>query len=203
YYLYRLRKYSRQLTVSENIDMGKITLQEIATEMDAVVVQAERIVRRLDGFVYLPSGEATTLGISSFDILTYLPGVWINRANNSISINGKRGTRIMVNDRLIRLSGQDLAGYLETIDADHIKSIVVITDPGAQYDANSQGGIIKINTKRGLVQGLKGSLAMNYDFQDKTNPTRINPRALTLNSAEKNGMYTDTFLIIEGIPGRT
>lgn len=64
-----------------------------------------------------------------------------------ISMIGKNGMMVMVNDRLLSLSGEDLANFLKTLNAEDLKRIEVITNPPAKYVAAGNSGIINIVTK--------------------------------------------------------
>jgi hypothetical protein len=60
---------------------------------------------------------------------------------------GKSGLSVMVNDKLLQLSGDDLINYLKTLTSDEIKSIEVITAPPAKFDAEGNSGIVNIVLK--------------------------------------------------------
>jgi hypothetical protein len=71
------------------------------------------------------------------------------------------------------LSGEELYNYLENINAEDIKNIEVVSEPGAGQDARFQGGILKINLKPNNIQGIKGSSGFAYGFQDDANTTPL------------------------------
>lgn len=166
--------YRTTVTLSEDTDLGEIVLTDATVEMDAVTVRADMIRRRADGYVFNPAGSPIVTGRTSLELLNFAPGVWYSR-DNGISINGKTGTKVMVNDRMINLSGEELAAYLESIDAEQIRTIEVIPETGAQYDADSGGGILKITLKRSSTAGLTGSVSMNFDLRDDEPVARLRP----------------------------
>jgi hypothetical protein len=67
----------------------------------------------------------------------------------------------MINERLIRMGGGELEAYLRTINAQDISKIEIIPDSGADYDADSGGGIIKITLRRQRNDGVDGSVGVN------------------------------------------
>ena len=69
-----------------------------------------------------------------------LPGVWL--AEDNISINGAQGTKVFVDNREIKLTGEELLTYLRSLKSEDIRRIEVILIAGAEYEASSRGGII-------------------------------------------------------------
>ncbi len=58
--------------------------------------------------------SAMAIGKSSLEILDIAPGVFVDK-DGAISINGKSDTKIMINDRMTRMTGEQLAAYLRNI----------------------------------------------------------------------------------------
>lgn len=61
---------------------------------------------------------------------------------------GKNTLAVMVDDKLIPLSGDDLANFLKTIPSESIKSIEVISIPPSKYDADGNSGYVNIKLKK-------------------------------------------------------
>ena len=183
-------RHRRVVTVGSRTDLGTIVLNESATQVEAVVVTPEMIHRKADGYMFLPTGSVIATGRNTRELLGYAPGVWVDR-ERGISVNGRSGTRVMVNDRLLNLSHEELMTYLEGIDAGQIRSIEVIPDAGAQYDADSAGGILKITLKRTMNGGLSGSLNVSYRFHDDSYPYRFQPSASLEYRKNRLSVYTN------------
>lgn len=65
------------------------------------------------------------------------------------------------------MSSTDLLNYLESINAEDVKSIDVVRSAGARYDASAGGAVLKINLRnRSKVDGLFGSVSMSYRRTD-------------------------------------
>ena len=52
----------------------------------------------------------------------------------------------------------DLASALKMIPSDEIKSVEIITSPGAKYDGEGDAGIVNIITKRKVIDGYKATI---------------------------------------------
>ena len=94
-------------------------------------------------------------------MLALSPGVWITDKGD-LSVNGRGGTQVIVNDRVLKETGEELVAYLENLKAEDILKIEVIPYAGAEYDANATGGVIKITLKKQREEGLEGAVSMRY-----------------------------------------
>ena len=72
----------------------------------------------------------------------------VRTTDEAISIAGKSNVAVMVNDKLLNLSGQELINYLKTLRSDDIARIEVITTPPARYEAEGKSGLINIILKK-------------------------------------------------------
>ena len=167
--------YYRSLNITESTDLGDISIAPATNSVGEVVVTARLITREADRFVVdVANNPAVALGKDGMEILATAPGVWIQGDN--ISINGTSGTRIMVNERMLNLTGDDLAAYLRALNAEDVQKIEVIPVSGADYDANSSGGIIKITMRKPRRDGVTGSVQTRV-ITNKYNPFYIVPSA--------------------------
>ena len=150
--------YSAQLEVSgdKNLKISDIVLEPSIIALNTATVTASTIERRADRYIVNLSGHPVSAGRSLFESLDYLPGV---TTRNGISINGKGGTRVMVNNRMLNLPPEQLEQYLQNLRASDIQKVEVIADAGAEFDANASGGILKITLKRQIESGYYGSVS--------------------------------------------
>lgn len=154
----------QQLNLKGDILLGDITLRESATDIDEVVVEATMIRREADRFVVDVNNSAAAIGKDGTELLKQSPGVRVD--DDEISINGASGTKVYINDREIRLSGEELVKYVQQLRAEDISKIEIVPQTGADYDASSSGGMIMITTKRRLDNGVMGSVRL-YMQQSK------------------------------------
>lgn len=153
------RTVERTISLSNNTEVGDIVLEEDKTEIEEVVVTAQLIRREADRFVVDIANSPIALGKDGEELLRSAPGVWIQ--DNEISVNGASGTKIYLNDREVKMEDEQLINYLRALRADDIQRIEVIPQSGADYDASSSGGIIKITTKKRIDSGLMGTASLS------------------------------------------
>lgn len=153
------RTVEREVSLRESISLGDITLEQDSTEIDEVVVTAQLIRREADRFVVDIANSPVAIGKDGEELLKTAPGVWIQ--DDKISINGASGTKIYLNNREVKMEDEQLINYLRSLRADDIQRIEVVPQSGADYDASSSGGIIKITTKRRIDSGLMGTVSLS------------------------------------------
>ena len=137
--IYRLCNHSK---------MGTIRMQPDNYALNGVVVQGERPKVQLQGNSLMMNVEGTVmerLGTAE-DVLTRVP--MIAKRGDGYEILGKGTPLIYLNNRKLT----DL-NELRNIQADFIRSVEVIQNPGARYDATVNAVII-IRTKRAAGEGL-------------------------------------------------
>ena len=155
--------WNKEISVDQNIDLGIITLDESENDLGEVVVIAEKpiIERKVDRLVFNVENSISASGGDALDALRITPRVIVQY--NQIAMIGKSEMKIMVDDRMIQLSGEDLTNFLQSIPSDNIKSIEVITNPPAKYDAEGNSGIINIKLKRAKKDSWNLALSSFYN----------------------------------------
>ena len=151
----------RPVRIEERNDLGEIVLEPSSTDIDGVVVEARLIRREADRFVVDVANSPAALGKDGVELLEHAPGVWID--GEKITVNGKSGSKVYVNDRELRMQPEQLLTYLRSLRAEEIRKIEVVPASGADYDADSSGGIIKITLKRRREDGIQGSVGIRTD----------------------------------------
>lgn len=140
------------------VNLGVILLEEEGERLRELVVTGEVISRKADRFVMQVAGVAAFAGKDGTELLAGAPGVWLDDAG--ISVNGAQGTRVYVNDRQIKLQGEELMLYLRSLNTADIAKVEVLPQAGAEHAADMKGGIIYITLSRRLENGVNGSVQM-------------------------------------------
>jgi len=99
--------------------------------------------------------------------------------DGNVELLGNPSIKFLINGKPSSIFGASLADALQSIPASQIKSIEVVTSPGAKYDASGTGGIINIILKDSKVQGYNGSINTSIG-------TRLENVSLNLNARKSN-----------------
>lgn len=155
--------WEKDMLIDRDIDLGMIVLSRKAIDLDEVVIKTQKktIVQKTDRLVYNLENTIVTTGGNALGAINTAPGVVVQ--NNSINILGKGASRVMIDGRMVELSGEELNNFLRSIAAGDIKNVEIITNPPAKYDANGTGGIININLKKGVRDSWKNTATLSYD----------------------------------------
>jgi outer membrane receptor protein involved in Fe transport len=154
--------YKQTITVIDNLDLGTITITESKQQLEEVTVTSKKklIERKVDRLVFNVENSISASGGDALDALRVTPAIKIQ--NDQIKMIGKSGMSVMVDDRIIQLSGDDLINFLKTIKSDDIKSIEVITTPPAKYNAEGNSGLINIKLKKAKKDSWNTTLNSGY-----------------------------------------
>lgn len=117
------------------------------------------IEHRADRVVMNVENSILAAGNSAMDILERAPGVSIDKDDN-ISLKGRQGVAVMINDKLTYLSSDQLATLLRSTDGNTIQSIEIMSNPSAKYDASGSSGIINIKLKHNKQSGTNTSVSL-------------------------------------------
>ncbi len=134
-------------------------------EVTIVTAAKPLIERKPDRIVFNVATSVASIGADAYDALRKAPGVRVT--DNGVGMVGKSTVSIMINERLVRLSGNELEAFLRTISAENITKIEVIATPPARYDAQGNAGIINIITKKSSKNGFNGDIGIGYQQRTK------------------------------------
>ena len=151
-----LEPVKKIVRIGEDNEPGDIVLRSTPTQIEGVVVSARLVRREADRFVVDVANAPAAIGKDGIELLEQAPGVWIDA--EKISLNGKSGPKVYVNDRELRMDNEQLLTYLRSLRAEEIQRIEVVPVTGADSDANSPSGIIRIRLKKRRENGMNGSV---------------------------------------------
>jgi hypothetical protein len=160
------KESGRAVILSEeknNNNIGIVKLVNLSKDLQAVTVTAQRppVERKIDRTVVNVDQMISAAGSTAFEVLERSPGVSVDN-NGVISLQGKNGVIIFIDDKPTYLSGSDLENYLRSLPASSIDQIELMTNPPAKYDAAGGAGVINIRLKRTKAKGFNGSLNTAY-----------------------------------------
>ncbi len=156
------KDFSKEIQVQTSSDAGTIVLSKKENQLNDVTVTTKKafITKKVDRIVMDVPNNSLSGGKSSLELFQLAPGVFVN--DGKISINGNPGTRVMVDGKMLQLTGDDLTSYLNNLRAEEIQSIEIIAHPPAEYDAEGSGGYINIILKKQKRAGFNGSISGGY-----------------------------------------
>ncbi|MDZ7717351.1 MAG: TonB-dependent receptor [Balneolaceae bacterium] len=150
----------------EPIRFETITLQVSLEEMGEVDVTARRPLfeQEIDRLVVNVQRSITSSGSSVLQVLEKSPGIQVNRQSNSLSMSGKTGVRVMINDKFVQLPIDAVVQMLDGMSAANIDQIELITTPPARYEAEGDAGIIHIKMTQFTELGTTGMIGGNLGY---------------------------------------
>ena len=145
-----------------------------------VVAQKPLYERLTDRTVVNVEGSSLAAGNTSLDILARSPGVTVDN-NDNLALRGRQNVLVLIDGKRQPMTGAELADYLRALPADQLKSIELITNPPAKYDAQGTAGIIAINLRKDQRLGTNGTIQASYGRSQYDKYTA----GITLNNRKK------------------
>lgn len=154
--------YQTQYIQARLGNVGDIRMQPDNQTLGEVVVKG-----------HVPSYRMTTEGIQTNventvltklgtgeDVLAHVPG--ITKKDGAFEVFGKGAPLIYINGRLMRDASE-----LDQLKSESIKSVELITNPGAKYDASVKA-VVKIRTKMPQGEGFGFDVCSSYYQSENT-----------------------------------
>ncbi|GAB2782941.1 hypothetical protein HNQ93_002239 [Hymenobacter luteus] len=156
-----------------------------ATALQEVTITGQRptFERAADRTVVNVEGSPLAAGNTALDVLRRSPGVTVD-GNDNLALRGKQGLLVLIDGKRQPMTGTELADYLRSLPAEQLKSIELITNPPAQYDAQGGAGVIAINLRKDQRLGTNGSLNLSYgrsQYNKYVSGLSVNHRRKNLN----------------------
>lgn len=144
------------LTAGEDLELPVYQISGSGTNLETIEVVARKpFLEQKAGMLVVNVDQSITgQGGTVIDMLRKVPGIVV--AGNRIQMAGKSGLTILIDGRPTKY--MDIQSLLRDMPADNIKSIEVISQPGAQYDAEGSGGVINLVLKKNSLLGTNGSV---------------------------------------------
>lgn len=130
----------------EYIILKSVELDEVAVSHQAPVVRLKS-----DKVTYQVENDAAAKTLTVLEMLRKVPMVTVDGRNN-ITVNGSAQFKVYVDGRLNTTITRNPSKMLRNMPANNVRNIEVITNPGAQYDAEGAGGVLCIYTKKGAAK---------------------------------------------------
>ena len=148
-------------SMHQQIDLNMIQFVTNSKLLESVnIISHKDLIKKTEqGFIIKAADNISQIGGTATDLLRNTPTVVVD-AEGGITIRGK-SPMILINGRNSGIRSTD------RIPASSIESIEIINNPGAQYDADAEGGIINITLKKTTGKGTNGSVAIGTGYGAK------------------------------------
>ncbi len=167
------KTYTRNNFVVEpnkDIDLGLISLSEEGELISEVVVQGKLpdLQIGIDKKVFDVSQSMVSVGGSAQDLLGNVPTLQVE-SDGTISLRGSSSVRILVDGKESAMAGSDINAFLQSLPAEAIEKVEIMTNPSAKHDAEGQSGIVNIILKKNARLGLNGSVNASVGNYENAN----------------------------------
>ncbi|WP_115619414.1 TonB-dependent receptor domain-containing protein [Chryseobacterium indoltheticum] len=173
---YKKSVINKQITTAGSI--GALSIEPEATntnlktqDIQGVVITATAKPYKveLDKRTYDPSQDIVSKGGNLQDVLSNVPSVSVD-TDGTVSMRGSSNVRFLINGKPSALLGiDDGANALQSIPADQIERIEVITNPSSKFEASGTAGILNIILKKNKKTGFNGSVTGTLGYLPQTN----------------------------------
>lgn len=152
---YRVRDTT--LTVDGDVDLGTLALTSDAVALDGATVTAQRsqLTLKLDRQVFDVGADILSRGGSANEVLENVPAIDVS-PEGVVSLRGNSGVKVLIDGKPSTLADNNA---LQSIPAENIASVEIMTAPSARYEAAGSGGIINIVLKDNAQRSVGGQVS--------------------------------------------
>ncbi|SFC90743.1 TonB-dependent receptor domain-containing protein [Spirosoma endophyticum] len=172
---YRTKSLPVLLTTEKpSLELGQILMNTEGKTLGEVTVAGQKalVEDKGDRLVYNAEKDISNAGGTAADVLRKVPTLSVDLDGN-VQMRGNGNIKVLINGKPSAMMARNLSDALRQMPANVIKSIEVITSPGAKYDAEGSAGVINIITKKAL-QGFNGTATVTAGTMNRGVGTSLN-----------------------------
>lgn len=165
-------------------DAGTLTLLQESHELQGVEVSVQKrlVKQEMDRIAYDVQADEESKTVTVFDLLRKVPLVSVDGEDN-IAVKGQRSFRVYKNGHYSPSLSTNTSQMLKAMPASSVKSIEVITEPGAREDAEGVNAILNIvMVEARQLGGLTGTVGAHT--------TTARGHGATANLTAQKGRFT-------------
>lgn len=148
--------YKKSIALRHALNLGTLSLKKDLQLKEVAITGQQKILKQKpDRPVFHVAHFLTASGGDALDTLHLTPGVRIQ--NSQVSEIGKGAMRIMVDGQILPLREEELTDFLQSLPADDIQRIEVITNLPARYEGEGDSGLIEHCLQTGETRPLECS----------------------------------------------
>lgn len=157
--------YNNHFSTLELLDANvetTIIMSHGSEELKEIIVKGRRSRIETElGKTIVNVSKEMKMAKSLLDLLKDVPGVRVS-PDGSVSIEGKAGVTILIDDKPVHFTGKSLTEYLRSVDAGKVDKIELMTNPSAKYEAAGNSGILAVKLVKQKDDGIFGGISGNY-----------------------------------------
>lgn len=133
-------------------------------ELDGVTVTRMRrnVKADVDKISYDVKNDADAKAATVLDMLRKVPMVTVDGEDN-ITVNGSSSFKVYVDGKPNMMMSSAPSQVFKAMPASMVKSIEVVTNPGAKYDAEGGAGVLNIVMDKGAAAAMGGASMDGYN----------------------------------------
>ena len=152
-------KFSLSGGASPAIDLQLLPDNAVLSEVE-ITARKPLLEQRADRMIVNVADNITSANGSLLDVMRKVPGMLV--VNDKLSLAGQQNVTILLNGRTTRY--MDVQSLLRDMPGDNIKSVEIIHQPGAEFEASGSGPIINIITKKNNLFGTNGTASAGIGY---------------------------------------
>jgi ferric enterobactin receptor len=141
-----------------DIKLKEIKLEVSSEMLSEITIEEEKPIfeSKIDKIIYNAENDDNGANEDATDVLRKAPLLSVDFDGN-VELRGSKNIKFLLNGKASSFLSGDLASALQMIPADEIKSVEIITSPGAKYDGEGEAGVVNIVTQKKIIDGYKAS----------------------------------------------
>lgn len=153
-------KFEKELDLeNQNQPLLIVLKKDIQDIQEVVMTKQKPLVKRKIDRLEFNVENSNISSLNAWEILKKTPGV--TSSNDVLAIKGSQSILVTINDKKVMLTGDELKNLLENTQGGDMKSVEVITNPPAKYEA-SGSAVLNIVLKKNKIEGYRGVLSSKY-----------------------------------------
>ena len=168
---YKTKDVEFQITKKNpDINLKEINLEVSSEMLSEITIDEQKPIyeSKLDKIIYNAESDDAGASDNATDVLRKAPLLSVDFDGN-VELRGSKQIKFLLNGKASSFLTGDLASALQMIPADEIKSVEIITSPGAKYDGEGEAGIVNIITQKKIIDGYKASLDGSFGTRNNKN----------------------------------
>ena len=156
---YKQKEVEFKLTKkSPDVRLKDIMLEVSSEMLSEVKIEEEKPIfeSKIDKIVYNAENDDNGANEDATDVLRKAPLLSVDFDGN-VELRGSKDIKFLLNGKASSFLSGNIASALSMIPADEIKSVEIITSPGAKYDGEGEAGVVNIITQKKIIDGYKAS----------------------------------------------